>query len=270
MDRIIYEIEQAAREAGEIVRSAHGGELGIENKEGRVNFVTMYDRKVQEFLTARLRGIIPDARFLGEENGMDRFLPEDEEGYLFVIDPIDGTTNFIHNVHPHVVSIGLFKDGWPWAGVVYAPVTDQMFSAQRGEGAYENGKRIHSSKRPLSDNIVVTGSSGFSLKAFAVNQKLAYEIQSKCQGVRSTGSAEYNLCMIASGRFGAYYEMKLGLWDFAAGSVILEEAGGRLTDYNGKPLTYRGNTGIAAVCEGMIDDENVPDTAAYLAMWDGT
>ena len=150
MDRIIYEIEDAARQAGEIIRMAHGGELGIENKEGKANFVTKYDRKVQEFLTRRLQEIVPGARFLGEENGMDRFLPGDEEGYLFVIDPIDGTTNFIHNMHPHVTSIGLFRDGKPWAGVVYAPVTDQLFSAQRGCGAYENGRRIHSSVQGIS------------------------------------------------------------------------------------------------------------------------
>ena len=118
MDQIIYEIEDAARQAGEIIRMAHGGELGIENKEGKANFVTKYDRKVQEFLTRRLQEIVPGARFLGEENGMDRFLPGDEEVYLFVIDPIDGTTNFIHNMHPHVTSIGLFRDGKPWAGVV--------------------------------------------------------------------------------------------------------------------------------------------------------
>lgn len=269
MDRIIREIEQAAREAGGIIRFAHGGELGIENKEGRVNFVTKYDKQVQDFLTGRLRELIPDAKFLGEENGMDRFLPGDDEGYLFVIDPIDGTTNFIHNMHPYVTSIGLFKDGKPWAGVVYAPVTDQMFSALRGEGAYENGKRIHSSRRPLAENIMLTGTSGFSLHAFAAGQKLAYEFQTKCRGVRSTGSAEYNLCMAASGRAGGYYEMKLGLWDFAAGSVILEEAGGRITDFYGNPLTYRGGSGIVAVCEGMIRDEAMPDTGAYMAMWDG-
>ena len=90
---------------------------------------------VQEFLTERLRNILPEARFLGEENGMDLFTSEDAEVSLFVIDPIDGTTNFIHNLHPHVTSIGLSADGQPRAGVVYAPVTDQLFSAQRGEGA---------------------------------------------------------------------------------------------------------------------------------------
>ena len=106
----------------------------------RANFVTIYDKKVQDFLTARLKEVIPDAKFLGEENGMDAFQPGDEEGWLFVIDPIDGTTNFIHNMYPYVTSIGLMKDGAPYAGVVYIPLTGQMFSAERGQGAYENGK----------------------------------------------------------------------------------------------------------------------------------
>ena len=270
MDRIIGEIEKAAREAGEIIRSADGSRLGLENKEGRVNFVTRYDKMVQEFLTRRLREILPGAKFLGEENGQDRFLPGDEEGFLFVVDPIDGTTNFIHGLHPYVTSIGLLRDGRPWAGVVYCPVTDQMFSAQRSEGAYENGKRIHSSKRPLAENIMLAGSSGFSMKAFGIAQKLSYEMQQRCHGIRSTGSAEYNLCMVARGRAGGYYEMKLGLWDFAAGGLILEEAGGKITDFDGRPLTYREGSGIVALCQGIAEDPELPDTASFMAMWDGT
>ena len=169
---MIQKIEEAAREAGSIILSAHGTDLGIENKEGHANFVTMYDRKVQDFLTARLREILPGAKFLGEENGMDVFAPGDDEGWLFVIDPIDGTTNFIHNMHPFVTSIGLMKDGKPYAGVVYAPVTDQMFSAVRGQGAYENGSRIHSTKASLADSILLSGSAGFSMNAFQIAQEL--------------------------------------------------------------------------------------------------
>ena len=266
---MIQKIEEAAREAGSIILSAHGTDLGIENKEGHANFVTMYDRKVQDFLTARLREILPGAKFLGEENGMDVFAPGDDEGWLFVIDPIDGTTNFIHNMHPFVTSIGLMKDGKPYAGVVYAPVTDQMFSAVRGQGAYENGSRIHSSKASLADSILLSGSAGFSMNAFQIAQELTMEFQSRSQGVRITGSAEYNLCMAASGRTGGYYEMRLGLWDFAAGGLILEEAGGRLTDYYGRPLSFRGPSSVLALSEGAARSE-LPDTGAYLDRWDGT
>ena len=265
---IIGKIEEAAREAGSIILSAHGTDLHIENKEGRVNFVTMYDKKVQDFLTVRLQEIIPDAKFLGEENGLDVFKPGDDEGWLFVIDPIDGTTNFIHNMHPFVTSIGLMKDGVPWAGVVYAPVTDQMFSAQRGQGAYENGKKIHSSAALLSDSIMLSGSAGFSDSAFAIAQALTRDFQNRCQGVRITGSAEYNLCMAASGRTGGYYEMSLGLWDYAAGGLILEEAGGRITDYYGKPVSWRGRSSILALSEGVARDA-LPDTGSYLDRWDG-
>ena len=265
---IIRKIEEAAREAGSIILSAHGTDLQIENKEGRANFVTMYDKKVQDFLAARLQEAIPDAKFLGEENGLDVFRPGDEEGWLFVIDPIDGTTNFIHNMHPFVTSIALMKDGEPWAGVVYAPVTDQMFSAQRGQGAYENGREIHSSEAPLSDSILLSGSAGFSENAFRIAQDLTREFQSRCQGVRITGSAEYNLCMAASGRTGGYYEMSLGLWDYAAGGLILEEAGGRLTDYYGKPVSWRGCSSVLALSAGAARD-TLPDTGACLDRWDG-
>lgn len=270
MTELIYQIEQAARQAGDIIRSAHGKDLHIENKEGRANFVTMYDKMVQDFLAARLREIVPKARFLGEENGMDVFRPGDDKGWLFVIDPIDGTTNFIHNMHPFVTSIGLMKDGVPYAGAVYAPVTDQMFSAERGQGAFENGRRMHSSKAPLADSIMLSGSAGFSMQAFSIAQKVTREFQARCQGVRSTGSAEYNLCMAASGRCGGYYEMRLGLWDYAAGGLILEEAGGRLTDYFGKPLSWRGPSSVVAMSEGVAGDGNLPDTGSWLAQWDGT
>lgn len=269
MTDMIHQIEEAAREAGEIIRSAHGMDLHIENKEGRVNFVTMYDKKVQDFLTSRLQEIIPDAKFLGEENGLDVFQPGDDEGWLFVIDPIDGTTNFIHNMHPYVTAIGLMKDGKPYAGVVYAPVTDQLFSAERGQGAYENGRRIYSSKAPLSDSILLSGSAGFSVEAFRIAQELTRDFQGRCQGVRSTGSAEYNICMAATGRTGGYYEMSLGLWDYAAGGLILEEAGGSLTDYYGKPLSFRGPSSVLALSEGVARDRALPDTGSYLDRWDG-
>ena len=280
MTDMIKKIEEIAREAGDIILSAHspasdnkaGGKTGgtnlhIENKEGHANFVTIYDKKVQDFLTARLKEVLPDAKFLAEENGMDAFQPGDDEGWLFVIDPIDGTTNFIHNMHPYVTSIGLMKDGVPYAGVVFAPVTGQMFSAERGQGAYENGRRIHSSKASLADSIMLSGSAGFSMEAFQIAQDLTREFQSRCHGVRTTGSAEYNLCMAASGRVAGYCEMKLGLWDYTAGGLILEEAGGRLTDYYGKPLTWRGFSSVLAVSEGVAREGALPDTGYYMDRW---
>ncbi len=256
-------MEDAARGAGEIIRKAHETELLVENKEGHANFVTQYDRSVQEYLTERLSRVLPDARFLGEENGMDLFTPEDEKGWLFVIDPIDGTTNFMHKLHPHVTSIGLFLDGKPFAGVIFVPETGQMFSAMRGQGAFENGRRIHSSPRPLSEQVIFAGSSGYSMEAAKLAQQLAFEFQKKCHGVRTSGSAAYNLCMVASGRAGLYFESRLGLWDFAAGAIILEEAGGKITDWYGEPLSFRGSSAVLARSGGILDGE-LPDLASCM------
>lgn len=264
MDQILQQMEKAALRAGEIMRAAHGHDLGVKTKEGRANFVTRYDREIQEMLFRELGEAFPGARFLGEEEGQDTFREEFAQGDLFVIDPIDGTTNFMHNLHPHVTSIGLFRDGQPYAGVIYAPCTGQMFSARRGCGAFENGQPMHSSTEGLEHSLVLAGSAGFSEEAARSSRRLAYEFNHIDEGNRSFGSAAYSLAMVASGRVGVYYEMKLGLWDYAAGSVILEEAGGRITDMRGQTLTYRGVSSVLAVSAGVSLDPSVPDTGAYL------
>ena len=123
---------------------------------------------------------------------------------------------------------------------------------------------------PLSDSIMLSGSAGFSMKACRIAQELTGDFQRRCQGVRTTGSAAYNLCMAASGRTGGYFEMRLGLWDYAAGGLILEEAGGRVTDYHGRPLFWRGESSIVAVSEGIALEGALPDTGSYLDRWDGT
>ena len=269
MNDLLAQIQNAAREAGAIMLSAHNDSMQVELKPGHANFVTEYDKRIQSFLMEKLGRILPEARFLGEEDGLDAFREEYENGYLFVIDPIDGTTNFIHNLHPSVTSIGLMKDGKPYAGVVYCPWTDQMFYALKGEGAYENGRRLHSSTNGLEDSIVLAGTAGFDLVAAEYAKQLALEYLGVCAGTRSMGCAEYALCMVASGRAGMYYEMKLHLWDYITGGIILEEAGGRMTDMYGKPLTWRGTTSIMGVSPGIAAREDPePDPGYYLGLYE--
>ena len=147
------QIEAVALEAGKIILSADSLQVTTDEKSGHANFVTEYDKKVQEFLFEKLALVLPEASFVGEEEGAEDFREEYRKEYAFVIDPIDGTTNFIKAYRPSVTSIGLLLDGKPYIGVVYNPYQEVMYSAERGKGAYRNGVRIHSSKEPLSKSL---------------------------------------------------------------------------------------------------------------------
>ena len=262
------DIEAIARGAGEIMLAAQHerpGRAGIdenpdtvEAKEGHVNFVTKYDKAVQDYLYERLEKRLPEAHFLGEEEGQEVFLPEYAKGYTFVVDPIDGTTNFIKGFHPSVTSIGLLKDGKPYLGVVYCPEAGKMFSGQLGEGAFENGERIRSSRQTLAESLFGVGTATYyeELQQPTFDVMLHYE--KRGIDLRRTGSAAYDICMVASGRTGLFVELRLGLWDYAAASVILTEAGGRITNVFGEELPFTGKSSILAVSEGVKKEDYLP------------
>ncbi len=259
MENVLDKICDVVRRTGRILLEAR--ESNSENtvidallaKSGHANFVTLYDQKVQAELMRSLAVILPEAHFIGEENDLDAFLEEDASGWTFVIDPIDGTSNFMKGYFPSVVSVGLFKDGDPEIGVVYCPMSDQMFCAQKGRGAFENGRPIHVTDASLSDCLVSLGTAPYYPDCRkAVQEAWRYYIDHSID-IRRSGSAAYDLCMVASGRIGLFYEPRLCLWDFAAGACILEEAGGILTDSCGKPVTYRGPSGILARGSGIAD-----------------
>ena len=258
-ETLLGRITDAAAEAGRIIRSASGIEEMVHTKEGRANYVTAYDEKVQEYLFGCLRGILPEAHFVGEEEGKTDFTPSCEEGYTFVIDPIDGTTNFMRDYSLSVTSIALFRDGNPYMGVVYNPYTDQMFYARKGGGAWENGTQIFSGTDGLAHSLVNMGTAPYyeeavTLKAF----KLGHWYLRHALDVRRTGSAAYDLCLVASGKSGLYFEPVLSLWDYAAGALIVTEAGGRITDLSGRELAYRGKSSVCAVTRGVAAEEYLP------------
>ena len=258
-EKLLQGIKDAAREAGAIMLHASRPESAAISKEGHANYVTVYDRKVQEFLIGSFAALLPEAHFVGEEEDKELFAPGYEEGYTFVIDPIDGTTNFMKDYRVSVTSIALFKDGTPFIGVVYNPYTDQMFWAQQGEGAYENDRRIHSGEESLSQSLVGMGTAPYydeemTWKAF----QIGHWYLRHSMDVRRTGSAAYDLCLVASGKTGMFFEPCLSLWDYAAGAVIVTEAGGRMTDLKGQELNYRGRSSICAASRGVAQGEYLP------------
>ena len=252
--QLLQNIMDAARGAGKIIKEASDRKIAGISKEGHANFVTKYDALVQEYLLDRLSQILPEAHFVGEEEGKEVFLEEYRQGYTFVIDPIDGTSNFMKGYRPSVTSIGLLKDGRPELGVIYQPYTDEMFWAERGEGAYHNGVKLHTSASPLSDSLVSLGSAPYYGERIS---RMAFDLGhwylQRSIDIRRSGTAAWDLCQVASGVTGVFFEPVLCLWDYTAGACILEEAGGKITDLRGRELDYTGKSSILAVSGGVLE-----------------
>ena len=247
----IEEIIQIAKEAGEIMVSAVRPK--VMQKEGHANFCTEMDEKIQAFLIEKLGKVIPEASFLGEEDGQDVFTSKMESGFCFVIDPIDGTSNFIYEYRPSVVSIALLKDGKPYMAVVYNPYDDMVFSAKAGEGAYLNGERIMSSDAPLSDSLTVFGTAPYYVELQERSFEIAKKLLPLCVDLRRSGTAAWDMCCVAMGRCSLYFELKIQLWDYAAAGLIAMEAGCTLTDIEGNELSFKGPTSALCRARGVKD-----------------
>ena len=264
MQAILEGIIRIIKEGGAILSSAASLHAKGIAKGGHANFVTEYDSKIQSFLVERLHELLPDAHFIGEENGLSEFKEQDRTGYAFVIDPIDGTNNFMKGYKPSVISIALFRDGTPFIGVIYNPFQDQVYYAMRGHGAFMNGTPIHSSEDPLESSLVSVGTAPYNEALHATTFELSALYLKYGMDLRRSGSAAYDLCLLASGITGLFFEPVLGLWDFAAGAVICEEAGCTITDLDGKPLTYDGSSSILCASAGVSKGTYLPSALRTL------
>lgn len=232
--KIIEEIGKEMREAGKMILNADRNALNVSEKEGFANYVTYYDKAVQEHIRKALQRLMPEAVFVGEEEDVHAQI---KEGYSFIVDPIDGTTNFICDLKCSTISVGLLKDAVPVAGLVYNPYLDELFYAVRGEGAYLDGERIHVKPAPMKESIVLFGTAPYyNVRPKTVNA-LAYFLEN-ARDLRRMGSAAYDFCLIAAGRAQLFFEYQLQPWDYAAGSLIIEEAGGKITDMHDSPLSF--------------------------------
>lgn len=216
MDRYISKIETIVRKCGDIMLNANRSGFRIDNKSGDANFVTEYDERVQAVLKEELAKAIPKAVFVGEEGDEKSY---SGEGLCFIVDPIDGTTNFIKDYHTSCISVGLVKDGKRYIGVVYNPYLDEMFTAQKGEGAFLNGQKIHVSEEPLSHGIVLVGTAPYYRELNDKTFELITQYFKASLDIRRSGSAAIDLCSIAAGRAELYFELKISPWDFAAGAL---------------------------------------------------
>ncbi|MBI5380256.1 MAG: inositol monophosphatase [Nitrospirae bacterium] len=232
----------SARETGALLRRRLGRAQRVTFK-GAVDLVTESDHLAEALLVRRIRRVFPDHAILTEER------PELATGssYRWILDPLDGTTNYAHGYPCFAVSIALEARGRVVLGVVYDPMREELFLAEEGKGATCNGRRIRvSGERNLSRSLLVTGFAYDVRESPDNNLDHFARFTLKAQGVRRTGSAALDLCYVAAGRFDGFWELKLQPWDTAAGMLIVRMAGGRVTDFAGRPFRQGEPTIIAS------------------------
>ena len=221
---------ETAREAGAILLTEFDRPRQIRYK-GEVDLVTQADQKSEQAIVARLRTHFPKHAIVAEEGGGQ----ESDSKFRWYVDPLDGTTNFAHSYPCFAVSIGLEEAEEMIVGVVYNPVSKEMFTATRGEGAYLNQKRIHvSTIETLGTSLVCTGFPP-GQRSQSRNTRFYWEFTLRSHGVRRVGSAALDLAAVACGRFEAFWEFGLRSWDTAAGILLVREAGGSVTRFSGQP-----------------------------------
>jgi len=243
-DDLLSQVAGLAQEAGEFLLSCQANIVANE-KDGAHNLVTQADIDCENMVCARLQALLPGSQFLREEGLSDG---DALSTALWVIDPLDGTNNFVHGIPQFCVAIGLALAGELELGVVYDPNRRELFTAQRGCGAHLNGQPIRVSTRAdLQHSVIGTGfyydRGDLVTRTLAAIQRLFDE---PIRGIRRFGSAALDLCWVACGRYDGYFEYRLGPWDYTAGALIVQEAGGRCSDREGQPLRVDSGNVIAS------------------------
>ena len=247
-------------EAGMIFNDGYFSNKRVQYK-GKVDLVTQYDTKIEEFLKERISQSYPEYSIIGEESSSDKKRAD----YAIYIDPIDGTTNFVHSLPFCAISVGVFKENSPFIGIVYNPILDELFYAQKGIGAYCNNEQIFvSSKSDLQQSLLATGFPYTKVekgKDFRWVIKSMENLLPNSRDIRRLGSAAIDLCYVAKGIYDGFYECNLKPWDVAAGMLIVEEAGGKIS--NEKNEKYDLSDHIIVASNGQIHNKLIENLADF-------
>lgn len=238
-------LKQIALEAGKIVKEGYSSHKEVTHK-GVVDLVTEFDLKTEAFILDQLQKAFPDHTLVGEESHHGSY----HYDKAIYVDPIDGTTNFVHGIPHLAISLGVWEQGKPTLAVVYNPILEELFWAVRGEGAYCNGKQLEVSPQSKLQNALIA--TGFPYAK--VNAGIEYQWVIKCmtnllpyiQDIRRLGAAAVDLCYLAQGKVEAFYEIDLKPWDVAAGILIVQEAGGKISNVDNKPFNFDDKSIVAS------------------------
>jgi myo-inositol-1(or 4)-monophosphatase len=235
---------QAARKAARSLKRDFGEVERLQvSMKGPANFVTVADQRAEEILRTELAKARPGYGFLGEEGGRTEGT---DKTHTWIVDPLDGTTNFLHGIPQFAISIALERDDTIVAGVIYNPITEELFTAERGKGAFLNDRRLRvAARQRLAEAVVACGLPHRGRGDLSLFRKEIAVIQDKVAGLRRFGSAALDLAWVAAGRFDAFWERDLSAWDMAAGLLLVREAGGFVSDLDGADAILRKGHVIA-------------------------
>ncbi|WP_333794439.1 inositol monophosphatase family protein [Hyphomicrobium sp.] len=245
----------AARKAGRSLARDFGEVEHLQvSVKGPANFVSAADHKAEDIIFKELSRARPGYGFLMEERGE---VPGDDKTHRWIVDPLDGTTNFLHGIPHFAISIGLEREGVLVAGLVYNPATDELFTAEKGKGAFLNDRRRLrvAARRTLADAVVVTGIPHRGRPGHPRFMDEMSAVMMEVAGLRRSGSAALDLAYVAAGRYDGYWERGLKAWDLAAGIVLVREAGGLVSDVEGRDKAYEtGNVlaGNSAITKALL------------------
>ena len=241
-------LERIVKEAGEFFLERRL--TSVASKEGHANYVTNIDCRVQAFLEEKLCGLLPGSGFIGEEKENQALA----DGSTWIVDPLDGTTNMIHDYRLSAVSVALCKERKPVAGLIWQPYTQELFYAEAGSGAFLNGRPIHVSDIPFGEALVAVGTAPYYEELEDDGMAAAVEFLHLCADIRRSGSAALDLANLACGRHEIFYEMRLKPWDYAAGSLIVQEAGGCVVMPLENGMDYDRSTAVLAATPKCLEE----------------
>ncbi|MEM7174356.1 MAG: inositol monophosphatase family protein [Chlamydiota bacterium] len=244
----------SALKAGGFLRKHFGDPISFSTKPGRHNLVTEMDTQAEQMIIEFIKSHFPDHHFLAEESGESG---DNQEGILWVIDPLDGTVNYAHQIPFFSVSVAATFQGDVLAGAVYSPMSEELFTGEKGNGAYLNGKKLKTTQTAVLDSAIIATGLPYNVTE---NPLCCLEHFTKFARmgvpIRRIGSAALDLAYIAAGRFDMFWEVALRPWDYAAAKLFIEESGGRITDFSGKPLD-KLQVGPIIASNGILHDQTV-------------